>query len=403
MTLNLFSRENVLLVIAAFVAGFAIPVSNALINIGAGLMVLAVLATPAARAKLGESLREPLVIGCLIFYAAYLLGMLWTAEPGTAGLHMLGKMRPYLVAPLLFAACGTQQARQALLGGFAIGTVLSGVVSIISGLLQTPVMKGGPGDYAVFQTHTYHNTFLSLVACAIAAFWLSGHIAPRYRKWAALVFVICVIDVLFFVGGRTAQGILLLLLAALVVFWQGRRGAVIAVVGLVLLVPAIYFGSAKVREGIANAKADVTSYQQGNADTSVGNRLFFWTNAFTLFKQAPVLGHGTGSYEKQYRGLTGMYTGTLARANPHDDYLWVAVELGALGLAAFLAMLVSLGIQSMRLAPPERWVGLVLLMCYAVSTLANSFFTDNITGTGFVLLAAAVTAGPWFTRRDSAA
>ncbi|KAF0812362.1 hypothetical protein IGB42_03030 [Andreprevotia sp. IGB-42] len=398
---NFINRNNAFVVIAAFIAGFAIPVSTAMINIGVGLLVLAVLCTRDARLNVVAALRQPFVIGCLVFYAMFIIGMLWTAEPATAGMHMLTKMRPYLLAPLIFAACSLQPARQALLGGFTIAAMLSAVVSIASGLAKHPVMKGMPGDYTVFQTHTYHNTFLALVACGIVAFWLAGKIPAAYRKWALLAVVVCIADILFFVSGRTAQGMLLVLLAALVVMWQGRRGVLIALAGLAIVLPALYFGSSVIRGGIERIQVDVSKYQEGNAETSVGLRFYFWKNAITLISQKPVLGHGTGSYEKEYRALTGAYKGEFARANPHSDYLWAWAEVGIGGVVTLLFMMIMLGVQAVRMQPPERWVGLTLLLCYAASTVANSFFTDNITGSGFVLLACAVTAGRWFGKDEA--
>ncbi|SMC27337.1 O-antigen ligase [Andreprevotia lacus DSM 23236] len=403
---QLFSRQNLPLVIPALIAGVAIPLSTALINIGTGLVVLAALAmlyTPQGRSHLVQAFRQPFVIGCLALYAMFVLGMLWTAEPATAGVHMLGKMRPYLLAPLIFAACSTRAARQALLGGFTAAALLSAVVSIASGLAQHPVMKGMPGDYTVFQTHTYHNTFLALVACGILAFWLAGRIPPAWRKVSALVFVVCVVDILFFVSGRTAQGILLLLLAALVVMWQGRRGVIFALAGLAIALPALYFGSNVIRKGIERVQVDVSQYQQGNAETSVGLRFYFWQHAVILIKQAPWLGHGTGSYEKQYRELTQQYKGEFARANPHSDYLWLWAELGIGGVLLLLFMQGTLAVQAYRLPAPERWVGWTLCLCYASSTVANSFFTDNVTGTPYVLLGCALTAGRWLSREPEAA
>jgi len=385
----------------AVLAGLSIPTSTALQNVSFGLLVVAVMLCGPARAQIGAVLREPFVRGCLVFYAVFVVGVLWAPSMHAAWL-MLVKLRPYLFTPVIFAGCMLACVRRGLLTGFGIGALLSAVISLVSAALHHPVMHGLPGDYAVFRTHTYHNSFLSFVILAIAAFWLRGRIAGRYRWLAAVVLAVCAVDAFLFVSGRSAQGVLLATLCALFLLWDVRKGllglCVLAVVAI-----ALYSSSHLLKQEVARAQYDLQESHKGllvepnGRENSVGLRLYFWRNALAVIRHDPYFGHGTGSYRATILARDGSQGG----ANPHDDYLWVAVELGAAGVLAMLVMLWGCFAQACKLAAPERWISWLVIASYAMTSLLNSYFTDNITGTGFVLLTAAMLAGPWFNSSPS--
>lgn len=380
----------------AFLAGLSIPISTAMQNVSIGLFVVAVLGIASTRQRIGAALREPFVLGCLVFYGVLVAGAFWAPSTHEA-LSMLGKMRPYLLVPLMFAGCTFLPVRQGVLFGFGAGTLLSVIVSIATALLHHPILFGVPGDYGVFRTHTYHDTFASLLILGIAVFALTGRIAPRYRWLAAFALIACLVDVFLLVAGRSAQGAMLAALCCMLVLWNPRKGligiAALAVLAtaLVMSIPMLKTEIAHVQYDVAQAQKGVLHYADGR-ENSVGMRMYFWRNALAVVRQAPVLGHGTGSYHT----IIAEDHGAAGGSNPHCDYLWFAVEVGIVGVLASLLMLASGLVQAARLAPPERWAVVLLIVTYAVTALANSYFTDNISGSAFILLAAAMMAGSWF-------
>jgi O-antigen ligase len=383
----------------AFLAGLAIPVSTAMQNISAACLILFAIFSPEIRQHIGHALRQPVIQACLLMYSLFVLGVFWTNVPIQDAFAMLLKMRAYLLAPLFFAVFTLPQCRSYFLGGFGAGAALTLILSVGSGLSMMPIIQGHPGDYAVFRTHTYHSTFVSFLACGLAAYWMAGRLARQWRWPAAITIALCIFDVFFLVKGRTAQVLLLLLLALLVVLWQGKKGVILAMVAAAVMGPLLYLGSASLRSGMTTAQAEVKSFDQGNVDTSVGLRLFFHKVAKDLIKEAPILGHGTGSYAKNYLLHAGDSKARRAYANPHNDYLWLGVELGIVGMLLLVLVLLATIKQAWRSTSAERWLGLVLVCSYGISTLANSFFTDNITGLAYVLLACALLAGPGFQRK----
>ncbi|SFN02254.1 O-antigen ligase [Formivibrio citricus] len=396
------SWQGKLAVAAAFLAGVGIPVSLALENIAAGLIVLAALLTPALWRQLPGICRKPFVLACLAFYGLFVLGALWSPEPLERIVWMLTKLRAYLCAPLIFAVFLLLPARRAFFWGLTLGTLASLVLSFAMAAIGKPFWQGMLNDWAVFHSHTYHNYYLSLLVFGLLALLVNGEIAGRWKPVAWVVILLCTINILFMVQGRTAQVIFLLLLALIPVLWRWRLGLAAALLGAMVLLPALYFSSAGLRTGVARVKADLALFEKDSRQsTSVGVRLNFYRSALQMVAEKPLLGHGTGTIVSEFKRIAETNPDSLETRNPHNDYLWTAVELGLAGIVALLGMMTALVIQARRSARPEKWMCIGFALSMAASTLANSFFMDNITGLGFVLTACALLAGNSFGSRPA--
>ncbi|MCC7007157.1 MAG: O-antigen ligase family protein [Ottowia sp.] len=391
--LDLPRATHVLLSCLAWLAGFAIPISTALQNISMVLCALCTLLIPSIRAQLLPALRTPLIRACLVLYLAFLIGTLWSTASAHDMYAMLIKLKVYLLAPFLFAFFFVHSWRNQLLLGFATAATLSVLLSIGCALSGITLLHGIPGDYMVFRTHTYHNTFAGFLACGLAAYWITQRIPPKWHWLTAITITLCVIDIFFFVQGRTGQFLFLVLGALLVLLWQGKKGMMFALVGTLVLAPTLYFGSHQLHKGIHNIQSDLASYQQGEVETSIGLRLLFYRTAATIISQAPIFGHGTGSYGQSYAQTTGYTDGPKANQNPHNDYLWFWIDLGFFGLCLLPLLLAATCKQAQQCMTAERWLGILLASAYGLSTLANSSFTDNITSLAYIFLCCALLAG----------
>ncbi len=110
-------------------------------------------------------------------------------------------------------------------------------------------------------------------------------------------------------------------------------------------------------------------------NTSVGWRLYFWDEILRRFWEAPWLGHGSGSSTILGIELFG------TEASPHNGYLRVIYETGALGSAAFLSVLGVMLYQGYRLVrsdlgPRVTFVSHVYITMTVTYIILN--MTDNI-------------------------
>ncbi len=100
-----------------------------------------------------------------------------------------------------------------------------------------------------------------------------------------------------------------------------------------------------------------------------------WESTTAIVREAPLLGHGLGSFPEQYRRVVSeRYQGWKATltADPHNQYLLILAETGLLGLAAFSWFLFSALRQPA--SGPFRLVGIALLLAWCLTSLFSSHF-----------------------------
>lgn len=386
--------QSGLLLFAAALAGFAIPISTAAQNIGGGLLLLAFLINPGALNFNKQIFRQPFAIAGLMLSAGLILGTIWTPVDAAVAWKFVLKMRAYFLIPVLLCLFCAPRIRNVMLLGFAAGALFSVIAAFISYIFQYPMLVGVHGDWAVFRTHTYHNYFAGLLAVGLLAGILNDQFLG-WQKWLAWgVFIFVSHNILFVVPGRTGQLIFLLMLGFLLLLWRWRIGLTLGlaiVLSAALILPQY---SSAVKLGIAKAQTDMQEYSKGNAETSIGLRLIWLKDTQPMILAKPWFGYGTGSFKQEYSRFTGITTGLRATSNPHNDYIWLTIELGLIGGVLLLGLLGSAAWQGRHLQHPWRSTLYVMLMGMGVATLANSFFVDNITGLAFVLLTCALLNGP---------
>jgi hypothetical protein len=99
--------------------------------------------------------------------------------------------------------------------------------------------------------------------------------------------------------------------------------------------------------------------------------------AVSFVRTAPIIGHGTGSIGAQYRNAIVGKTGVEAHfsANPHNQILNVAIQLGLIGAVVMMAMWIA-HFMLFRGSGLTAWIGIVIVTQNVVSSLVNSHLFD---------------------------
>jgi len=110
-----------------------------------------------------------------------------------------------------------------------------------------------------------------------------------------------------------------------------------------LIIVVAYFASAIVQERIEQLAGDVSSYEQGDRDTSTGIRWQLYKAALDIFVHHPLTGVGPEGFarEMQPMMLAGKLTpdaAELGRGEVHNDILAKMAGMGVFGLAAIIAL-----------------------------------------------------------------
>lgn len=381
------------------VAAAALPLSTAATNLFAvlGFLLWALSGqwTPALRAVADQPVAW---LGCALF-ALLALGILWSLVPPAQAADALLKYRELLLFGVAVFVFPDARWRSRLLGAFFAGALVLLALSFTLSLgLFTFVDERGfssAENAVLLKNPITHGLIMSLLAYGSAV------LAMRHtggRRWAlALVALLAAVNVFFAVQGRTGYVVLAALTLWLAHARWSWKGLVAAAVGLALVLAAAYQWAPAFQTRVLQAAQEARDYrvQAHPGETSIGSRLHFWKRSAEWLSTHPVLGAGTGGWVEAFYAATkgdDAFMHNRERNHPHNEYVHLAVQLGPLGAALFVAMLV-VAFRRARLLHGERALlaqGLVL--AFAIGSLFNDFLFDTTEGHLWALLGGALFA-----------
>jgi len=142
---------------------------------------------------------------------------------------------------------------------------------------------------------------------------------------------------------------------------------------------------------------EIQGWRAGKPATLANMRLETWDNSLEIVARYPLMGAGTGGFAAAYaEQVEG--TGMMVAEHAENQYLLTSVQLGAVGLAALLALFALHWRLAARLAMPGD-VGLAhgLVLSIAIGCLFNSFLRDHTEALLYAWLSGLIYAG---LRRD---
>jgi len=187
---------------------------------------------------------------------------------------------------------------------------------------------------------------------ALCAFGLALHgvqlwTQDRKALGAALIAFAMVFIANIFLIFISKTGVLMTAaLAVLFVFHVGRLKRLLLVAAPVLLIAAIaVWSSPLAQRRLAEISVDIHAVENSSRDRpdatfSTASRIDFWSKAVEFIKQAPLIGHGTGSTKSLYQSLESSRPSPYGEAvpDPHNQFFAIAIQVGLLGGGILLAM-----------------------------------------------------------------
>ena len=208
--------------------------------------------------------------------------------------------------------------------------------------------------------------------------------------WAlacAAVILAMLANIFYFSTGRTALVTIFVLFALLALKIRNVKTITKLLAAAIVLGIIAWMSSPYLRNRTETLQIEAQIYEETNARTSTGERLEFWKKSAEFMRQAPVIGHGTGSirmlFEKAAAGQSG--AAGVAAANPHNQTLAVGIQLGVLGIAVLWAMWVAHLMLFRRNNNLAAWIGLVIVAQNITGSLFNSHLFDFTQGWVYVV------------------
>lgn len=376
----------------------AIPISTAAVNILAPLMVLLMLTCRQFWTSIGELRRNRVVLAALLLFLLLSVSLTWDVVGFDYSLSMLSKYRKLLYFPFLFLLFDSVAWRRLAILALCSSLTLVLMLSCSNWLDLThfgPLYAPDPIRISwVFKHHITQGlftAFLAYMTLTLATMPRSSNISktlsiPSFlRVICGTIAIVCVINLLVMQEGRTGPAVLLplLMLWSWQIFLREQRslpGKTVLVVGIALAFGALaglYVAHNKTSR-IANVGSEIHEYETNGASTSVGLRLEFYRRSIFLVSKRPVLGSGVGSIGPLFQDLAAGRQGAqgMVSSNPHNEYLMISVQLGLVGLAAFVTLLWQLWRGGLRTTGFEGAFVRGYVLIFAAACLANSLLLD---------------------------
>lgn len=409
--------------ICAVTTAFVLPLSTSLTSVffivAIGLYFLA----GNWREKIDFILHNRVALFLLAFFALFIIGVTYTMAPIKDALDMLRKYDKILFAALLLPLFREEAWRRYAINAFlcAIGVALFfsylkyfgafnyganyGPVEVFKGhisfsflmsfaayLIALWLVDGyGDGDEEYLNKEKKNGKLLNgerateqlnnkSGACPLQCFFCNCWGRCGKRLWLLVPLFLIICNIFFMATGRSGYFVFAGLLVLLFVQKIGWRGFLIALLSIAILLGGVFTFSNMFKGRMNEVVAEVRAYQQqSNAITSTGLRIDFVKNSIALIKARPVFGYGTGSFQREYANIKP--TPVIQTHNPHNEYLHIGVQLGAIGILMLL-LLFGAQLRYSYLLPDKKMrnIAQATIIAVIIGSFANSWLLDTTPG-----------------------
>jgi O-antigen ligase len=374
----------------AILLAISLPFSTSLVAIFALAMLVAMGPYLDVEAFL-RTLKRPIAAVPVALCALAVMGTLWSDAPwGARGYAILPTVK-LLVLPFLFyhfERSGRGMAVMiAFLASCTLLAVLSWAVAYDPAISLKPFGEGARGIFVKNYIDQSQEFTLCAVALAYPVIMLLRAGRTAQALLLAAIAVGFVLTMIFVIVSRTALVTMPIMLAVFGLMHLDRRTNLV-ILGIAVVVAAVaWTASPQLERTVSTFKRDYQLYEENGTSTSIGERLQYWQKSLRFFVEAPVIGHGTGAtrglFEKVATGPAVLAAGKVI-GNPHNQTLNVAVQWGALGVAALFAMWL-LHLMLFRGGGLANWLGLLVVVQNIFTSLFNSHIFDFHEGWMYVL------------------
>lgn len=281
---------------------FWMPISTAATNVFMGLTLIAWLLSGGFRARCAALCGNWFAYATVALFAMMCVGSLWSTGSRDDILYQLHKYAKLLfMLPAITLMQDSKWRRHGLMA-FGAAMLLTLALSLASVIWPLPFVRGtagGPSDnHFVFRDHIAQNLIMSFFALVLL---VKGYYATIRGKKLALISLglLSIVDILFLVHGRTGYVSLALNTLVFIVFMGTLRQRIVVVLISSLIAITAFMFSATFNSRLDQA---MTEYKEQDEKklSSIGQRVEFIKKGAQLIQERPVLGFGTGSYQKEF-------------------------------------------------------------------------------------------------------
>jgi len=378
--------------------GFSLPLSVAANNLFAVLIIVLWLYKKEYRQTWEIVKNSKVVMAVLLLFSLHIIGMLWTIDV-ELGLKIMRKEWMLLLLPLMMHFVKREHI-QYYISAFLIAISISEVLSYLIWFeVIPPFLRASLYDPTPFIHHTSYNPFLALAIYLTGYYMLFDKTLSHVQKFFLVLFFFTMSINMFITGGRAGQvGYFVVVMILFFQFFNKHffRASFLSILFLGTVLSTAYFGSQIFQDRMNAAVSEIQNYHndknssKGLQYNSVGMRINYAVNTFEIIQEHPLLGVGTGGYEKSYKVVNDKNSPTAElHGHPHNMYLFEMVQFGIFGLISLLSILYfQLCFAWKETDMLRSKVGIALPILFAVIMLSDSYLLGHFTTMLFIFFSA---------------
>jgi O-antigen ligase len=334
---------------AMVVLFFSLSTSRSLFAMSAFVMMLAWGFSGQWRQKLTTLIEKPAALWITGLVAWMYLSILWSEGTPESILYAAKVQWQLLLIPIIVTLAINERWISRCWKAFAAGmTVL---------ILHIYIMQvvSIPWVHSTDPASVFFNPIPQSIGLGIFSAWcilelINGSANKFYKLLLVLLFIVASYSIFEISQQRSGYIAWLVACSTVLILSLSSSKRLFAFISILIIFAGIVMNSSKIQGRVELAKQDFLSYEFKNNYTSIGSRLHMWFTGVQLIKEAPLTGHGLGSYPiVSADKFKDPAMCSIACMHPHNQFIFYAIEFGVFGLLIFLVFCVSILLRLKKL------------------------------------------------------
>ena len=320
--------KHILLVILSL----SIPLSIAVSNVTLILLTITIVLEGDLKNKIRKICSSKWMVSIItLILLYYLYWLIFGTYSDT--LWILKRVSILWFLPVFYSTKFSYKTTQKAVFVFLISMFISSVIAISEnyGFIN---LNGDNWTWAAFLKYTDHNVFLALSILILIYAYYKVNLSSLIKN-IFVFFLFVYLFSIFSEAGKTGQ-IALVLLIVVYIFQELRKNIKKLILSLSLLFMSVYL----IYNSSENLQKRFEKEINMVLNKESSNRLLLLQHSLEIIKQKPFVGYGAGSFSDKF-GAINEETKKIVRYNhktPHNNYLYIWVELGIFGLVALVSI-----------------------------------------------------------------
>lgn len=348
------------------------------VNFFEALLILSVITSNTLRNRLIQTLKSPLCLAALIFYAVIIVAAAYSIAPPKEAWGMVSGWRKIIILPFAYAALFSKESKDLLLKTFLfITTSCLGWSFLSYNFPDIFFYTNLPG--IIIKNHATQGMFFG-IAILISLTYINRPSTETIHKLLLAIFIaFTLLNVATITIGRSGYLVVVILILSFSLYKIRHLNIFkqLFIFGLIgIFVTGIFLTSKTSRDRIELGIHEFTQVKTEGDAGSMGVRHYWWGHSINMIKKNPVFGIGTGAFEEGLNQEIKDLAGPAATKtnDPHNQYLKILVEQGLIGFVAILGVIFS-AFMTRNVSQPYKLIGLAVLASWCATSLANSHFS----------------------------